>query len=213
MMVVIANPEPFADVAADHRTSPHAAREPRFLWSIFDNCCQLAALLLRQSRRRSRCFARPQSIRAGPLEPLKPAIDGPASYAELLAQFDNGFASQVRGHSLCAAPRIQVSGCVRLCEEVRQPLQLRRSRAAGADCLTILRASQVDLPTKRDRGTLILARSSVNHLSPPRMDPIQGDPVLFLRRLRKRNTWPVSGSFASNLRRPRTPADYTPIRT
>lgn len=172
-MIVVPHPESLPDEIADHRAGPHPGSEPSRLRARVDHRTQLLALGLSQSGRAARRLLGSETVRTSCLEPLKPSIDGASGHIQLATEGNDRLAGQVAGHSFGPAPGFEISRAPGLPVEFAQSVPLLWRGPSLADCLTVLRPSQDHPPVRRDRGTLILARSSVNQ----RMDRARRDPV------------------------------------
>lgn len=172
-MIVIPHPEPLFDEVADHRTGPHPRGKPGRLRTRVDHRTQLVALGLSQSGRAARRLLGSETVCACGLEPLKPSIDGASGHIQLVAEGDDRLAGEIAGHRLGPAPGFEVSGLLGFPVQFAKSAALLGRSPSLADCLTIFRPSQDRPLFGRDRGTLILARSSVNQ----RMDRGRRDPV------------------------------------
>ena len=171
-MIVVAHPVPPPDEVPDHRAGPHAAREARCLRTSLDDGRQFRLLRLAQARRRPRAFGIPEPVGPHGLVPLKPPIDRPSRHVECFAEGDDLLPIQVTQDGLGSPPGPQVFRRLGFLQQGSECRDLLRRPALGTDGLTILRASHDHPLKRRDRGTLILARSSVNSL-----DRIPRDPV------------------------------------
>lgn len=172
VMVVVADPKAAPDEIADHRTGLHPAREARSLRASLDDGREFRLLRLAQAWRRPWSFGILQPLGPHGLVPLKPAIDGAPRHLECFAQGDDLLPIQVAQDGLGPPSGRQVLGRLGLLQERPELRNLFRRPPLRTDSLTILRASHDHPLERRDRGTLILARSSVNSL-----DPVPGDPV------------------------------------
>ena len=170
-MIVITHPEAAPDEIANHRTGSHPAREAHNLRTSLDDGRELSLLRLAQAWRRPGSLGIPEPLGPHGLVPLKPAIDGPESPRVLRSERSPSAHRGTRDR-LGSPPGRQVLGRRVLLQERPGQRNLLRRPPLWADGLTILRASHDHPLARRDRGTLILARSSVNSL-----DPVPGDPV------------------------------------
>lgn len=173
-MIVVPHRKSLSDQVADHRAGPHPRCEPRRLRTRVDHQTQLVALSLGQSRSAPRWFPRSETICPGGLEPLQPPIDGPSGHIQLGAEGNDRSASKVTGHRSGPPPGVEVACPFGFPVKTPKSPPFLGAGPSLADCLAVLRPPHDRPPTGRDRGTLILARSSVNRR---RMDPLRRDPV------------------------------------
>ncbi len=172
-MIVVADAELPPDEVANHRPGPKAGRESGGLRSGLDEDTQLLALLVAQPGPRSRSFSRPQALGAHRLVPLKPAIDGSPRDVQLGGKGDDCLARQIARNSFRPAPDVEVASFLGFPIELAKSGYFLRSPALPTDCFPVFRASQSDLPEKRDRPTLILPKSFVNQsVDLPLADPV-----------------------------------------
>jgi hypothetical protein len=140
VVVVITDAESPPNQLANSRPRPDAAYKSTGEGSGFDERNELILLVRAQSRHSTRGRLWPQSISACSIEPLQPAIDGPARHVELFAERDHCRAADVFQHRLGPPPRLQIPSALCAVEHSAQCFHFSWSSPLRPDGLSFPRS-------------------------------------------------------------------------